>query len=108
MNGVIAVNTTGIRTDTNCITLKQIGYGQSLTDPMTFVGTPVGDCPFNVTFELEPQDAGQESGVVSVPNYCGSDASSPAFDPVRKSPLFSLWVALGCSFRLGCLLDLGT
>jgi hypothetical protein len=105
MNGVINVNTTGIRTDTNCAIPNQLLATSSDTGLMTISATSVDGCSLEATFH--PQDADQPYRVMSVPN-CGVNTSSPAFHPVRQSPPFSLWVALGCSFRLGVLLVLGT
>jgi hypothetical protein len=89
--GFIAMNTTSIRSDTNCAIPTQLSATSPDTGPVTISATSVDGCSLKAM--LDPENADKPYGVVSVPN-CGVNASNPAFDPVRQSPLF---------FPVGCI-----
>ncbi|KAI0300667.1 hypothetical protein B0F90DRAFT_1629338 [Multifurca ochricompacta] len=79
LNGTMAINTTGIRTDTNCAIPNQVSVNSPSANVTTVSATSVDGCSLELSFN--PNDADQQYGVSAVPN-CGVNSTDVAFQPV--------------------------
>jgi hypothetical protein len=92
----MAVNTTGIRTNTNCAIPNQLTVAPSDTGVSTLSATSVDGCSLTATFT--PSNAAQQYGVVNVPN-CVVNTTNPAFQPVRPFPVSGRCMEMFIPFR---------